>query len=187
MMRPLIYLCAIVTTPSLVAAAPSPAPSRPDVNLDALRTLERQAWPFGRVGPADEDRLQDFALKRGFDLKAEMSRVYCCEKKIDEDALAHVFMFSRQFDALDKNARTYGQIIFSSLLRIGEVLGVPYYVSIIERQPPDVQQRIRDFLYYPDWRDHRDQNRETYDHVYPGLFPKSYHFAHDDPIFAKET
>src|SRR5205823_11630341 len=77
MLRALIYLCAIVTTSSLVAAAPSPAPSRPDINVEALRTLERQAWPFGRVGPADEDRLQDFALKRGFDLKAEMNRVYC--------------------------------------------------------------------------------------------------------------
>ena len=48
--------------------------------------------PFGRVEDADVDRLQEFALKRGFDLKAEMARVYG-EKKEDEDALGRVFIF----------------------------------------------------------------------------------------------
>ena len=66
--------------------------------------------PFGRVEDTDVDRLQEFALKHGFDLKAEISRVYG-EKKVDEDALGRVFIFSRQFNTLDKNARTYGQII----------------------------------------------------------------------------
>ena len=101
--------------------------------------------------------------------------------------MARVFVFSRQFNALDKNARTYGQFIYSSLLRIGEVLGVPYYVSIIDRQPRDVQQRVRDFLYYPDWHTQHKPNSGEYEKIYPGLFPKTYQFGHDDPIFAKET
>jgi hypothetical protein len=146
--------------------------------------------PFGHVGDADVDRLYEFALSGGFDLKAEMARVYCCDKKIDEDALARVFVFSRRFNTLDKNARTYGQIIYSSLLRIGEVLGVDYYVRIIARQPPDVQQRVRDFLYYPMLRvptEQRKQVEEENSKMYPTLFPKSFQFGHDDPIFAKET
>src|SRR5688572_2702564 len=102
--------------------------------------------PFGRIGQADVDRLQEFGLKRGFDLKAEMARVYSPDNKLDEEALRRVFIFSRQFNTLDQNARAYGQIIYSSLLRIGEVVGVPRYVKIIDRQPPDFQQRIRDFL-----------------------------------------
>src|SRR3982751_932823 len=104
--------------------------------------------PFGRIEDTDIDRLQDFAVKHGFDLKAEMERVYSHDRKPDEDALGRVFVFSRQFDSLDQNARTYGQIIYSSLLNIGEVIGVPAYAKVIDRQPADVQQRIRDFLFY---------------------------------------
>ena len=105
--------------------------------------------PFGRVEEADIERLYEFATKRGFDLKGEMTRIYSRGDKLDEAALGRVFLFSRQFNALDKNARTYGHIIFCSLLNIGEVIGVPAYVKIIDRQPVDVQQRIRDFLFYP--------------------------------------
>jgi len=145
--------------------------------------------PFGRVEDADVDRLQEFALKRGFDLKAEMARVYG-EKKEDEDALGRVFIFSRQFNTLDKNARTYGQIIYSSLLNIGEHMGVPAYVKIIDRQPPDVQQRVRDFLYYPMLhvpKEHRKEVEDENSRMYPTLFPKGFQFGHDDPVFANQT
>ena len=145
--------------------------------------------PFGRMVQADVDRLQEFALKRGFDLNAEMGRVYSPDNKLDEEALGRVFVFSRQFNTLDQNARAYGQIIYSSFLRIGEVVGVPHYVKIIDRQPPDVQQRIRDFLFYPftrhpKFRSEEEALKEIGD-IYPGLFPKPYQFGRGDPIFAK--
>jgi hypothetical protein len=143
--------------------------------------------PFGRIGESDVDHLQEFALKRaGFDLKAEMARVYSPDNKLDEEALARVFAFSQQFNTLDHHARTYGQIICSSLLNIGEVIGVPAYVRIIDRQPPDVQQRIRDFLWYPAWQTKHEQNSGQFEGIYPGLFPKSYRFGRNDPIFANE-
>jgi hypothetical protein len=146
--------------------------------------------PFGRIEDSDIDRLQEFATAHGFDLKAEMARVYG-SNGADEDALGRVFIFSRQFNALDKNARTYGQIIYSSLLNIGEHIGVPAYAKIIDRRPADVQQRVRDFLFYPvtrsapksRWEDALSESRE----MYPGLFPKGFKFGHDDPIFANET
>ena len=146
--------------------------------------------PFGRIGEADVDRLQELALTRGVDLKAEMARVYSPDNKLDEEALGRVFIFSRQFNRLDENARTYGQIIYSSLLRIGEVVGVPQYVKIIDRQPPDVQQRVRDFLFYPFTRHPKFRSEEVLkesDEVYPGLFPKHFQFGGGDPIFANET
>lgn len=148
--------------------------------------------PFGRIGDADVDRFQEFAFKRaGFDLKAEMARVYSSDKKVDEEALGRVFSFSRQFNTLDKYARTYGQIIYSSFLNIGEVIGVPAYVGIIDRQPPDVQQRIRDFLFYPYTRHiPKEQWEEALREIrqqYPTLFPKGFQFGHNDPIFANET
>ena len=145
-----------------------------------------EGMPFGRVEDADIDRLQEFALKRGLDLKAEIARVYS-EKNVDEDALGRVFIFSRQLNALDRNARTYGQIIYSSLLNIGEHTGVAAYVRMIDRQLADVQQRIRDFLWYPTWHTQHKQNNGEMEGVYPGLFPKSYQFGRDDPIFTKQT
>ncbi len=148
------------------------------------------AMPFGRIRDADINRLYEFAIERGVDLKAEMARVYSSEKP-DEGALGRVFLFSRQFKALDKNARAYGQIIYSSLLNIGEVIEVDGYTKIIDRQPPDVQQRIRDFLFYPQarqlpkerWEEALRETREDY----PTLFPKGFRFGHDDPIFADKT
>jgi hypothetical protein len=145
--------------------------------------------PFGRIEDADIDRLQEFATAHGFALKAEMARVYG-SNGADEDALGRVFIFSRQFNALDKNARIYGQIIYSSFLNIGEHIGVPAYAKIIHRQPADVQQRIRDFLFYPTAHNvPKAQWEATLDEVgqmYPGLFPKNFEFGHEDPIFAKE-
>ena len=161
----------------------------------AIATIRAQddtpmGMPFGRVDDADIDHLQDFAKKSDFDLKDEMARVYCCDKKIDEDALARVFIFSRRFNTLDKNARTYGQIIYSSLLRIGEVLGVDYYVKILDRQAADVRQRVRDFLYFPMLKvpkEQRKQVEEENNRMYPTLFPKGFQFGHDDPVFANQT
>jgi hypothetical protein len=144
--------------------------------------------PFGPVGDADVDRLQEFASGRGVDLKAEMARVYSPDNKLDEEALGRVFIFSRQFNTLDKNARTYGQIIYSSFLRIGEVVGVTGYVKIIDRQAPDVQQRVRDFLFYPFTRHPKFRSEDVIKHshdMYPGLFPKNFQFGHRDPVFAK--
>lgn len=171
-----IFFAILLAATAAAARTPGPTP---------------EDQPFGPMEQADLDRLQEFALKRGFDLNPEMARVYSPDNKLDEDALGRVFVFSRQFNSLDQNARTYGQIIYSSVLRIGEVVGVPRYVKIIERQPPDVQQRIRDFLFYPltrhaKFRSEKEAAKEI-DAIYPGLFPKHYQFGRGDPIFANET
>jgi hypothetical protein len=65
-------------------------------------------------------------------------------------------------------------------------MGVRAYTKVIDGQSPEVQQRVRDFLYYGDWKKHRDKALEFYERVYPGLYPKTYKFGHDDPVFAKE-
>jgi hypothetical protein len=142
--------------------------------------------PFGHIGDGDVDRLAEFAKKSGFELKPEMERVY----KKDEEALARLFKFSLTFRTLDANARTYGQIIYSSLLNLGEATGVDAYVKVIDRQSPEVQQRVRDFLYFPMLRvpkEERKKVEEENSRMYPTLFPKGFRFGHDDPVFAKET
>jgi len=146
--------------------------------------------PFGRIVEANVDHLEEFALKRaGFDLKAELARVYGAGGKVDEDALGRVFAFSRQFNTFDNYARTYGQIIYSSFLNLGEAINIEGYTKILDRQPQDVQQRIRDFLFYPytrplpkeRWVEALQEARERY----PPLFPKSFQFGRNDPIFPK--
>ena len=142
--------------------------------------------PFGPVGEADVNRLAEFAKKSGFDLKPEMERVY----KKDEEALARLFKFSLAFKTLDANARTYGQIIYSSLLNLGEAIGVDSYVKVLDRQSPEVQQRVRDFLYYPILRvpnERRAEVEQENSRMYPTLFPKGFQFGHDDPVFADQT
>jgi hypothetical protein len=143
---------------------------------------QNDGMPFGRIGDSDVDRLAEFAKKRGFDLNAEMERVY----NKDEEALARLFKFSLVFNTLDANARTYGQIVYSALLNLGEVTDA--YFKVLDRQPPEIQQRIRDFLYYPYLKipkEHRNEAEQG--RVYQMLFPKGFQFGRNDPVFAKET
>jgi hypothetical protein len=72
--------------------------------------------PFGPIKDADIDKLSEFARKCGFDLIGEMDRAY----KNDEVARGRVFKFSLVFKTLDANARIDGQIVYSSLLNLGE-------------------------------------------------------------------
>jgi hypothetical protein len=78
-----------------------------------------EGMPFGPVTEQDVKTLNLFAEERGLDLIAEAKAMY----GHDEEALAKVFRFSLQFDKLDQNARTYGQILYSSMLNLGRRAG----------------------------------------------------------------
>jgi hypothetical protein len=142
----------------------------------------KNAAPFGPIGEVDVDQLMKFGRARGFDLQPEMQRIY----KKDEDALARLFGLSLGFKKFNKNARTYGQIMYDCWLKFGEAYGVELYLKILDRQPDDVQQRVRDFLYYPLLRmpkEKRKENLEEIRKMYPRLFPTDFQFGHNDPIF----
>jgi hypothetical protein len=138
--------------------------------------------PFGPISEVDIDQLIKFGRARGFDLQPEMERVY----KKDEDALARLFGLSLKFKKFDRYSRTYGQVIYSCWLRFGEAYGVDLYLKVLDRQPADVQQRVRDFLYYPLLRmpkEKRKENQEEIRRMYPRLFPSDFQFGRNDPIF----
>ena len=138
--------------------------------------------PFGPISEVDVDQLMKFGRARGFDLQPEMVRIY----KKDEEALARLFGLSLKFKKFDRNARTYGQIMYSCWLRFGEAYGVNLYLKVVDRQPEEVQQRVRDFLYYPLLRvpkEKRKENQEEIRKMYPRLFPADFQFGHNDPIF----
>ncbi len=150
--------------------------------LPAQAQGTKSATPFGPIGEVDVDQLMKFGRARGFDLQPEMQRIY----KKDEDALARLFGLSLGFKKFDKNARTYGQIMYDCWLQFGEAYGVELYLKVLDRQPDDVQQRVRDFLYYPLLRmpkEKRKENQEEIRKMYPRLFPTDFQFGHNDPIF----
>ena len=142
----------------------------------------KDATPFGPIGEVDVDQLMKFGRARGFDLQPEMQRIY----QKDEEALARLFALSLKFRRFDKNARTYGQIMYSCWLKFGETYGVELYLKVLDRQPDEVQQRVRDFLYYPLLRmpkEKRKENQEEIHRMYPRLFPSDFKFGRNDPIF----
>ena len=142
-----------------------------------------EGMPFGRTTGADVKQLDQFARSTGFALKQTMERAYHKDTK----ALARVFQFSTAFTRLDRNARTYGQVIYSSLLNLGETMGVAAYAKVLSGQTPAVQQRIRDFLYYfvtQVFHRHRQEAVVETRTDYPTLFPPTFHFGRNDPLFA---
>jgi hypothetical protein len=138
--------------------------------------------PFGPTSEVDVDQLMKFGKARGFDLEPEMQRIY----KKDEDALGRLFALSLKFKKFDRKARTYGQIMYTCWLKFGETYGVDLYLKVLDRQSDDVQQRVRDFLYYPLLRmpkEKRKENQEEIRKMYPRLFPADFKFGRNDPIF----
>lgn len=138
--------------------------------------------PFGPISEVDIDQLIKFGRARGFDLQPEMERVY----KKDEDALARLFGLSLKFKKFDRYSRTYGQVIYSCWLRFGDAFGIDLYLKVLDRQPAEVQQRVRDFLYYPLLRVPKEKRKESEQEIrtmYPRLFPTDFKFGRNDPIF----
>lgn len=138
--------------------------------------------PFGRIGPTEIDRLEAYAKKEGVDLMGEMKQAY----QKDAVALGRVFMFSLKFSQLDRNAKTYGQIVYSSFLNLADFYGVNRYAEIVAAQPESVRQRIRDFIYYDATqapRKHRKETEAALRATAPALFPNDYAFGAGQSLF----
>ncbi len=140
--------------------------------------------PFGRIGEREVNGLMARASKDGLDLAAEMRRAY----DNDDAALARVFAYGLKFTKLDRDARAYGQIIYSAFLNLSERRGVEAFSRLVAAQPAPVRQRIRDFLFYDVTQAPRAVRAEAEKGAResaPLLFPADYVFGRDDPIFAR--
>lgn len=152
----------------------------------SVSSLTHAEWddgmPFGKVSDQDVTDLFKFAQSKNLDLKSAVDKIYANDSKAFND----VFLFARQLSTLDKNARTYGQIVYSSLLNISEQIGIDRYSEIVDSQPADVKQRVRDFLYYVVYTAPLEKRKEVESEARKGspkLFPPSYEFGKNDPIF----
>lgn len=138
--------------------------------------------PFGVIGPREIGNFERCAKQAGVDLLGDVRRAYTG----DETALARVFAFSVRFDRLDENARTYGQIVYSAVLNLGERRGLPWFARIVAAQPAAVRQRVRDFLFYEVTqapKKARASAEATARRSAPDLFPADYVFGANNPLF----
>ena len=70
------------------------------------------------------------------------------------------------------------------------MIGEEAYVKILDRQSAEVQQRVRDYFYYPLLivaKEHRKELEAETRKMHPALFPESFRFGRGDPVFAKEA
>jgi hypothetical protein len=138
--------------------------------------------PYGHIDAQAIADVAALAESKGVDLHTEIRKAYSG----DQEALARLFQLSSSFRNLNGSARAYGQIIYSTFLNIGESFGTTKYVAILSHQSTTVQQRVRDFLYYPIFRlpptQRADVDAETRG-AYPMLFPLEFEFGRNDPVF----
>lgn len=139
--------------------------------------------PFGVIGEKEHNRLQSFARQAGVDLIGDTHAAY----RGDEAALARVFAFSARFERLDTNARAYGQIVYSAMLNLGQQRGLAWFSQIVAAQPPEIRQRVRDFLFYAATivpKSKRAETQAATRQSAPLLFPAEYVFGAGNPIFS---
>lgn len=155
-----------------------------NINIDD-DTPFTEGMPFGEISDQDITDFFNFAKNQGIDFESAMAEVY---KTGSTNALGDVFKLSLRFTSLDQNARTYGQVVYSGFLNWGEG-GQVDFCDVMIAQPSNVQQRIRDFMFYVTLRSVPKKHLETVIKEirgdYPELIPDGYVFGHEDPIFSK--
>jgi hypothetical protein len=170
-------LSAAVLTGVLVAWVPSASPQ-------ALSTCEaNDGSPFGETTEAHLTALGSLARRQGLDLEAVLGRAYAG----DESSLESIFRLSMQFRTLDAAARAYGNMLYSMLLKVGEMRGLERFTTLLLRQDAATLQRVRDFLYYPAICLASSVDRAIAEKAArersPRLWPKQYVFGERDSLF----
>jgi hypothetical protein len=137
--------------------------------------------PFGAMTDEDVDRFRAWAQQQGVDIATAMNRA-----EADEPAgFDEIFRTAGLFRSLDMNAAIYGNILYSLFLRKAEANGCDRFGASVDAQPSDIQQRVRDFLYYPVQASGSAEVEREARTDCPRLFPKKYRFAQSNSIFRK--
>ncbi|MBI2518474.1 MAG: hypothetical protein HYV95_16460 [Opitutae bacterium] len=168
-------ILALILATLMALASPAIAQPKPPTGYNT-------GMPFGLIGPKELDHLTAYAQKEGADLMGDMNLAY----QKDEAALARVFSFSLKFKKLDRDAKAYGQLIYSSFLNLGEAYGVEKFSRLVAAQPEVVRQRIRDFIYYDATQAPKKIRAEAEAGARKGaplLFPGDYVFGAGNDIF----
>ena len=143
--------------------------------------------PYGQFAEPEYEAICAFAKTKGCDIERQF---VLARDNRDAEALGLIFDLSTEFSTLDDNARHYGNLIFSCLLNFGERWGTDKLAAVVVSRTPAVQQRIRDFMFYPTTLvpdDKRIKIAADNRRDYPLLFPKTYEFGKNNPIFVSKN
>lgn len=138
--------------------------------------------PFGHFSDSEVEQLSEFASTHDVDLQATLEKV----ASGDRDALETVLRLSAEFGELGVPARLYGNLLVAIFLNLGEANGPDYFIGTMTSLKPVLQQRIRDFLWYPIFcipDENRGHIESEYRKEFPRLWPADYVFGKDDPLF----
>lgn len=157
-------------------------------SLKALESVGPDA-PYGDVTQKDLARLEAFAEGRGWHLKEIWPKLFPPSSPralIDREALGQLFRFSVSLTKWDQNARTYGQLLACSAYFLWrDKKDLVLYSKVLDQQSPQVRQRVRDILLYPNVKLGRKALREAeveFKKVFSPLYPAEYHYGVNDPL-----
>jgi len=106
--------------------------------------------------------------------------------KKDLELWTRFFSASLKFDHFDSVARFYGYNVYAFLLSYHSEHKADEFAALVAQQPRDVQQRIRDFIYFDAARapvGYRKEREKLFRTLFKMLFPPDYVFGKNDPIF----
>lgn len=154
------------------------------VSMQALASWEEMdlGVPYGKMSRKDVDRFLELSRSRGVDMEKEMPKAY----HGDAAALSQIFSLSTGFQKMDKMTRVYGNFIFSMFLDMGESKGEKIFGEAVAAQPPEVRQRVRDFVFYAVTQVPRKKRQEMEQElrtIFPRVFPADYVYGREDPLF----
>ena len=140
--------------------------------------------PFGPMDDGEVQVFTSYAATHGVDLEAEMMKAYSG----NPEGLARVFGLASDFRTFDANVKVFGNILYSTLLNMGEQRGVDIIVDAIDLIPQSERQRIRDFLFFPVMsspKAYRAEAERDARESFPKLFPPDYQFSQGDALLLK--
>lgn len=136
--------------------------------------------------PTREEKgdLQKISVSHGVDLNSVLKDL----PENDQKAWAGFFKVSMNFTHFDRAAQVYGYQLFTAFSYFIDSVGEAKFAVILNEQPLRIRQRVRDFLYYEAFNSDLKvmKNNERVLRIELKLiFPSSYVFSANDPLFGK--
>ncbi|UUZ48097.1 hypothetical protein LP420_34975 [Massilia sp. B-10] len=92
---------------------------------------------------AEGQALQELAMSQGTDYFGILK-----DLPDDQQAWSKIFALSLRFKEFDRSAQVYGYTLFAAFYYFMDYAGEARFADLINAQPPEVRQRVHDFLYY---------------------------------------
>jgi len=136
--------------------------------------------------PVEKMELQKMALSHGVDQDFVLKNL----PENDQKAWVGVFNLSTNFTHFDRGAEVYGYQLFTAFSYFIDSAGEAKFAKLLNDQSPRIKQRVRDFLYYEAFNSDlsiMNNNKRVLRLKLKLIFPASYIFAADDPLFEKSS